>query len=121
MEREIFKQKLKRKFRNLYRSDTDWCVFADWFIEWIVENDFQLATFNDFVDYIYESDTYTSTDYLNSDIWDFFYGWNNNIIDFITNWVNDKEVFSFTQWLKEKGYVDEEEIIEIENELKQYL
>jgi hypothetical protein len=120
MERKIFEHKLKRRLKNLYHSDTDWSVFADWFIEWIVENDFQLESFSDFVDYIYESDTYTYTDYLYGDVWDFFFGWG-NITDFITSWVNDKEVFSFTQWLKEKGYVDEEEIIEIEDELKQYL
>jgi hypothetical protein len=95
--RNLIKKWLMRTLENLYGADTNWSACADWYIMWIVDNDFKLDTFESFVDYIY----LYNPEYTHS-IWDFFYGWG-SIKNFMVSWVDDHEQIKFVEWLRKKN------------------
>jgi len=105
--RNLVKEWLMRTFEDLYNADTDWSIWADWYIKWIVDNDFKLDTFESFVDYVYYDPKYLRS------VWDFFYGWEDGK-DFMESWVDDHEQVKFVEWLRENRDLDDEELEELE-------
>ncbi len=89
---------LEEIFIDLYKhSDTDWSIYADWFIEWNVDKGFKTESFDDFTEwmYLYNRDLITK-----HKTWDFFYGWE-SLKDFVNSFIVDSDKPDFIRWVKQ--------------------
>jgi len=77
------KEHVKQAFLEAHGSDTDWSLAADKFVDWVVQNGFELKSFDNFVEWI--------SDEKINDTWDFFYGYGSDFERFAADWIEDDE------------------------------
>lgn len=89
------KERVKKAFIEAQGSDTDWSLAADKFVQWCIENNFDLESFDKFVEWISEDQI--------DDAWSFFFGYGNDFEKFADDWIEDhKEREEYLKFAKEE-------------------
>ena len=94
---------LEEIFLDLYKhSDTDWSIYADWFIEWNVDRGFKTKSFDEFTEWMYLDNRDLITKHK---VWDFFYGWV-SLEDFVNSFIVDSDKRDVLRWIKQNKKID---------------
>jgi hypothetical protein len=84
---------VKEIFLRTAKTDSDWSLAADKFVQWCISRDFNVKSYDNFVDWI-------DDDQINS-VWRFWFGYDDNYDKFADDWVTDEERGDYLTYCRE--------------------
>ena len=99
------REKILERLREAASSDTDWSVWADWFVVWLLNHPGS-ETFRDFAEWL-TPDYYEPDEYGSVNTWTFFFGYSDAEEFIETFFTDEEEAEDFRRFLKQKGVLED--------------
>jgi hypothetical protein len=90
---ELKRDRIKQIFLEIAGTDSDWSYAADKFVQWCISKDFQVESFDNFVEWL-------DDDRIDS-VWDFWFGYGDDFEKFADDWVSDEEREEYLEYCRE--------------------
>jgi hypothetical protein len=100
-ENEITKEQLIDVLEETRQGNSDWCIYADAYVDWLLENP-NSKTFQNFLEWVNaEGANWDMGKYREGDVWKEFFG-SYDLNSFCEDWVDEEDVPSFKKFFRER-------------------